>query len=151
MAMLVCMAVALFSCSKDEEVIISATPADVMGTWTVTSSDIDVKGVEISDQQKALLVLLTEAEGNIFKFEDGGKFVKESKNLLLTTANTDNNSTYTEEGSWQLNGGKTLILTNEDDEKTTYEIRSLNAESATIVEVASESGVTVEVTVTLKK
>ncbi len=141
----------MFSCSKDEEVIVSATNADVMGVWTVSSSDISVKGVEVSDQQKAFLALLTEAEGNIFKFEDGGKFVKESKNILLSTSGTTSNSTYTEEGAWKLDGGKTLVLTDADDEKTSYEIRSLNAESATIVEVVSENGVTVEVVVNLKK
>ena len=62
MAMLMCMAITMFSCSKDEEEAIFAE-ADLMGKWEITSSDYLMNGVPFES-----------GEGFIVRYEEGIKF-----------------------------------------------------------------------------
>ena len=115
MAMLVCMAVAMFSCSKDEEEAVFAE-ADIMGTWTISSQDYKVNGES-----------LTGGEGFTIGYDEGSTLsIMEDKKYEITVEDY----TY-EKGTWAFDGRNTLTLTDSNDGVVTYQIRSLSEESAT--------------------
>ena len=136
MAVLVCMAVAMFSCSKDDEEAVFAE-ADIMGTWTISSSDLKVNGV--SDESISSWYV----EGSILKIMEEKEYEVSKDDYIY------------ERGSWSFDGKSTLTLTDSDDEATPFQIKSLNNEAATLYSSVEESFLGVELkseqTINLKK
>ena len=111
MAMLVCLTVTLFSCSKDEEEAVFAE-ADIMGSWTITQTEGD------------------DDSFNFYQKKTTFEFMEDSK---YTANKKFNGVEYSQEGTWELKDGKTLILTDEDGEEEMFIVQSLNGETAVFV------------------
>ena len=116
MAMLVCMAVTLFSCSKDDEEV-TYTKDDLVGTWKITSIETDVIG---ADGGTNIPSTLEYEENSVFVFSADDKYSVMSENA----------ATVYQAGNWKLEGGKKLVL--KEDSSKEFEILALNDESATL-------------------
>ena len=114
MAMLVCLAVAMFSCNKDDEEI-AYTEADLIGAWTVSS----IESVAIAGDTK------TETFSTLAYDEDAIFTIEEDKTYSITDEEGD---TIYREGEWKLENGKTISLENDQD----YEITPLGEGSLTL-------------------
>ena len=114
MAMLVCLAVAMFSCNKDDEEI-AYTEADLIGAWTVSS----IESVAIAGDTK------TETFSTLAYDEDAIFTIEEDKTYSITDEEGD---TIYREGEWKLENGKTISLENDQD----YEITALGEGSLTL-------------------
>ena len=142
MAMLVCMAVVLFSCSKDDEV--KYTEADVMGTWNITSAVPDVK---VSDLEKINTDSLLAAgnillQGSTLTFEDESE-LSVSIGQVITLV----------EGTWKLSGEK-LYLSQEDEDdeiETEYIIQSMDKEKAVLLQPMASEGISFNYIYNLEK
>ncbi|WKN44109.1 copper resistance protein NlpE N-terminal domain-containing protein [Tunicatimonas pelagia] len=152
-ALTLCLAITLFSCGNDDEEAIFAE-ADLMGEWTVSSTEINIPGMDLPAEQMALFgAILSIPEGTTIQLNNDKTYEQEGAELGFLTTN--------ESGTWKLEGGKTLVLTSQDNEDKQYQIRSLNSESAVwYISEKMESGdvsipgateVTVESTISLKK
>ena len=137
--MLVCMAVAMFSCSKDDEV--KYTEADILGKWNITSAtpDIKVSDIEKIDSEEVFKDVLV--QGSTLTFEED----EFSLDLLITLA----------EGSWKLNGEKLYLSRKSDGDKdkngTEYVIQSMNKEKAVLLQPITSEGVSFNYIYNLEK
>ena len=139
MAMLMCMAITMFSCSKDEEEAIFAE-ADLMGEWKITSSDYLVNGAPFES-----------GEGFTVGYEEGAKFsIMDDKSYTIASEEY----TY-EEGTWTFDEKNIITTVNSNKETKKYEVRSLNKESATFYSSSVDDSFGVEIkseeTLKLKK
>lgn len=116
MTLLVCMAVAMFSCSKDDEEV-SYTQDDLIGNWSVLSSEMATIGGGTD------VATPTYPENSVFMISADSKY-----SIMTEAADFSYQS-----GTWKLEEGKTVVIT-ENALKTTkrFEIKSLNKESATL-------------------
>ena len=111
MAMLVCMVATLFSCSKDEEEAAFAE-VDLMGAWTITQTEGD------------------DDSFNFYQKKTTFEFMSDSE---YTADKQFNGIEYSQEGTWELKDGKTLILTDKDDTEEIFNVQSLNSKTAVFV------------------
>ena len=110
MAMLMCMAITMFSCSKDEEETIFAE-ADLMGEWTITQTEGD------------------DDSFNFYRKESTYEFMADNK----YTSEREYGQKFTMEGTWKLESGKTLVLTDEDGNEEKFAIKSLDSNKAILI------------------
>lgn len=116
MTMLVCMAIAMFSCSKDEEEEISFAKDDLVGTWTISTAEIKVIGMGDDMDIK------TYPENSVLLFSSDNTYE------IKTEAA---GATY-QEGSWKLEE-KNVILTDKITKiGKSYEIKVLTKEESTL-------------------
>ena len=139
MAMLMCMAITMFSCSKDEEETIFAE-ADIVGNWEITSSDYLVNGASFES-----------GEGFTVGYEEGTEFsIMDDKSYTIASEEY----TY-EEGNWTFEGKNTITIVDSNKETKKYEVRSLSKESATFYSSSVDNSLGVEIkseeTLKLKK
>ena len=123
MAMLMCMVATLFSCSKDEEEV-TITEADVMGTWSVTSIDSDLK---LSDLGNLDLTDLFSGEG--VNLTTGYTLTLEDENELVVDFIVNSF-----DGSWKLDGKKLYLSKEDEEKKTEYIVQSINKETAVFLQ-----------------
>jgi hypothetical protein len=115
MAMLVCMAVAMFSCSKDDEEI-TYSDDSLIGEWTIIDAEIKIIGIDSGMDAK------TYPENSILMFSSDNTY-----KIMTQPANVA-----FDEGSWTLEG-KNVILTNKLTKMgKSYEIKALTDEGSTL-------------------
>ena len=140
MAMLVCMAVTMFSCSKDDEEL--GVEAGIVGKWKVTSTETIVNGMSADAFIKQLAeqtgVSEEEVRNNDYldyenSNEDAGTIVEfSSDNSLIVKENDDEDNS---EGTWRAGENRTVIMkfTNEyGSSEITYDVKSLKSNTATL-------------------
>ena len=138
MAMLVCMAVALFSCSKDEEEELDIETG-IVGNWESTSADLLINGMSIDEFAKQIAQISDSSEEDI-KEEYG---IGELKSTYEFTE--DNNFTETIEGegtskgTWKVGPNRMITLTYSQGHPSEFQVKSLKSNSATIVFVDTDS------------
>lgn len=162
----VCAFIILMSCSEDEEAAI-ATEADLAGTWTMQSSEIDFKinGKDIVDYMIETFEM-SEEEAKAQKEAFEGETEMESG----TTIELKSNHTYIsksagddpDNGTWKLiNDGKKLLIDEGTDDEMEFEIKSISGSNLSLFTQRSEKEdfdqdgtddtIEVQMTINLKK
>lgn len=140
MTMLVCMAIAMFSCSKDEEEIV-VTEADVMGTWNVTSVDSDLS---LSDFAKVDFTTIFSGEDISLTPGYTLTFDEESKLTVGVVINSF-------DGIWKLDGKSLYLSKEEEEDGTEYVIQSINQESAVLIQPVTSGDASFNYIINLEK
>ena len=127
--MLVCMAVAMLSCSKDEEENLDVV-VGIIGDWEIESSEMLVDGqsldtyvenaarqagISIEDYKESFGDVFGDVEGS-FKFMEDKKFTGKIEDDAIA-------------GTWSADG-KALTLSYDDGDNQEYLVKSLNSTNA---------------------
>ncbi|MEO0333528.1 MAG: hypothetical protein AAF223_17895, partial [Bacteroidota bacterium] len=140
-ALVTCLAVALFSCSNDDEQI--STEVGIIGQWTVESADMTIDGKSLEtfieesindlktqlgdnydDQMAALLEESFEDFDLSEEFENTTIEFKEDKTAIVTDEDG------TQNGTWSANDKELTITFDNDSQK--YTVRSLTGNNASL-------------------
>ena len=113
--MLVCMAAALFSCSKDEEEI-TYTESNLIGSWTILNAEITIIGTDAGMDTK------TYPENSVLLFSADNTY-----EIMTQAADV-----VFEEGSWKLEDKNVILTNNLTKLGKTYEIKALTEEGSTL-------------------
>ena len=140
MAMLVCLTLAMFSCSKDEDEIV-VTEADVMGEWSVTSVDSDLSLSDLANMDFTDLFSnedISLTPGYTVTFDEESKLT-----VGMVVSSFD--------GIWKLDG-KSLYLSREaEQDGTEYVIQSINQESAVLIQPVTSGDASFNYIISLEK
>ena len=136
MAMLVCLAIAMFSCSKDDEEL--GVEAGIVGEWEVVSNEQLINGKD------ALTFIEEFAEQTDQSVEDlKERFDYEEDDTegvgAIIVFNSDNTfeekDDDTSKGTWRAGEDRTLIMQYKDEfveYEITYGVKSLNSDNASL-------------------
>ena len=137
MTMLVCMAITLFSCSKDEEEL--GVEAGIVGKWEISSVEELVNGQStekfVEQMAKQLGISVEEFEdeyGDFNGFEDEvqGTFEFKDDKTYAETINDDEG-----EGTWSAGENRTLEVKYKNEagyEIYTYDVKTLKSNRASL-------------------
>ena len=148
MTMLVCMAVAMFSCSKDDEENLDVE-VGIVGEWKIESTEMLINGqsydayIEQAAKQAGMDVeAFQEFFGEAFEVEGDFRFMEDKKFDGEVEGETI-------EGVWSADGKKLVLEYEEDGEQESEEfiVKSLDSSSAVLssTEVEEEGGVKIEI------
>lgn len=158
MAMLMCMAVALLSCSKDDEEL--GVEAGIVGKWEIASVDVLINGQDFSqyaeEMAKAMGITVEEFKDDFGDEEINVKGNIEFKSDKSFTAEFDGGKS---SGTWSAGDNRTLVMDyagNSSDDVEKYTVVSLKKSSASlsIVDNGDEwngEGIKYEMILRLKK
>ncbi len=110
MAMMVCMVATLFSCNKDEEKAAFAE-VDILGSWTISSSELKINGV---------------SDSGLSSFYSEGYTVEAKGDKTYEISKED--VTY-EDGKWSFDGKRTFVMTDDEGNATSFQIQSYKQRS----------------------
>ncbi|WKN44986.1 hypothetical protein [Tunicatimonas pelagia] len=134
------LAVAMLSCSKDDEV--KYTQADVLGEWNITSATPDIK---VTDLEKVNTDSLLQhgnilLEGYTFSFEEESEM---TMGVIL----------FSLEGTWRLSGERLYLSWegDEDETETEYVIQSIDQETAVLLQPMTSEGISFNYVYKLEK
>ena len=138
MAMLVCMAITMFSCSKDEEEDL-AVEVGIIGQWEIESTETLINGQSIAkiaeqagmseEEYKKSFGMAFDQEGE-FNFMEDKKFEGEYEGSDIA-------------GTWKADG-KTLILEYEDGDQREFVVKSLKSTTGALSSIETVSAGQVE-------
>lgn len=117
------------SCESDDK---EATEADLIGTWIIDESEVEVEIEGLSLLQFLITTLMISEEEAQAMIDE---FTSEIGDINGTiTFNEDNTYTltdedYSEDGTWELSEDGTELQITEDGEMTTFNIESLSSTS----------------------
>lgn len=115
MAMLVCMAVAMFSCSKDDEET-AYIEDDLIGSWTISNAEITLIGTDTDMNTETYL------ENSMLLFSSDNTY-----EIRIQAADVA-----FEEGSWKLENKNVILTNNFTKLGKKYEIKALTEEGSTL-------------------
>ena len=141
MAMLVCMAVTLFSCSKDDEEL--GVEAGIVGKWEISSLEQLINGQSpstfVEQMAKSLGISVEEFEeeyGDFSTFKAEVEGIMEFKDNKTFFQNIEGQ---TSEGIWSAGEDRMLEMRYKDEESSeietethTYNVKSLTSNSAAL-------------------
>ncbi len=149
LSMLLALSVFTFfaACSEDEDVKTSATKADMVGTWTLKSSDLDIsvggksfkevymEATGASEEEAAIALKLFEEEGG--DFEEGTLIEFQSDNKFLVKSPDDND--YEPGGNWELSADGKKITIGDAGEALIFDIISISGNSLSLTTKMTEN------------
>ena len=137
MAMLVCMAVALFSCSKDEEEL--GVEAGIVGKWEISSIEELVNG---QSPDKFVEQMAQQLGISVEEFEDKYGDFNEYEDEVEGTIEYKDDKTFCEhieddekaKGTWSAGENRTLKMkyAGETTYEVTYDVKSLKSNNASL-------------------
>lgn len=138
LAMLVCLTVAMFSCSKDEEEGVDIA-AGIVGQWEIESTELLLAGtpvesyIEQTAQQSGLPVETIKATlGDALDLDLQGNFHFTEDNKFTGTLGKEEM-----EGTWATEG-QNLILTDSKGVEQKFVVKSLKEDSAMLSQTSTQ-------------
>ena len=135
MAMLMCMAITMFSCSKDEEEDL-AVEVGIIGKWEIESTEMLINGQNIESFITQLAEQTGRSEEELKEEysheEEDGKGTFEFKSDKTFLGKKEDSSTASK-GVWAAGENRSLIIQYEGQEEVTLTVTSLKSDKATLV------------------